>query len=289
MSKYDFIKMGNKVKCDPFNDGNYIVAQVYTSVPENIQDDTLVNIITANGEECEEVVDLEPVRADELKPYLEDFNKGYWCAVQDACSNGCSDTVIKSMLHAAGFTYDECMWLIDDSDFESERLVEIVENSFVPTLHRLSNNLDFEPEFLNLELFDGTSIRGMVIDQRIDKTNDTMGYHIYDIRQSDDTLELASLEKNVLVNWECSIAFEKPIAAIENGNHLSIEDYVYESWEDAATNVLEEKYEDRPEIREQIPVFVCDYWENLEFFSVNIERFNQYLIDMGISYEASGH
>lgn len=289
MSKYDFIKMGNKVKCDPFNDGNYIVAQVCTSVPENIQDDTLVNIITADGEECEEVVDLEPVRADELKPYLEDFNKGYWCAVQDACSNGCSDTVIKSMLHAAGFTYDECMWLIDDSDFESERLVEIVENSFIPTLHRLSNNLDFEPEFLNLELFDGTSIRGMVIDQRIDKTNDTMGYHIYDIRQSDDTLELASLEKNVLANWECSIAFEKPIEAIENGNHLSIEDYVYESWEDAATNVLEEKYGDRPEIREQIPVFVCDYWENLEFFSVNIERFNQYLIDMGISYEESGH
>ncbi len=44
MSKYDFIKMGNKVKYDLFSDGNYTVAQVCTSVPKNIQDDTRVNI-----------------------------------------------------------------------------------------------------------------------------------------------------------------------------------------------------------------------------------------------------
>lgn len=126
-NKYSFIKMGVQVRYDPFCDGNSKVVQVCTAVPEVIEDDTLINIITVDdGNDCDEITELEPAKACELKPCLTDFNKGYWCAVQDACSNDCNDTVIRAMLKGAGFTYDECIWLIEDSDFESERLMAII-------------------------------------------------------------------------------------------------------------------------------------------------------------------
>ena len=56
----------------------------------------------------------------------EEFNRGFWCAVQEMSAQGVSSTVIEIVLRSAGFTYDECMELMDDSDCEREKLEQIV-------------------------------------------------------------------------------------------------------------------------------------------------------------------
>lgn len=61
---------------------------------------------------------------------MTDFNQGYWCALQDAVSNGASDTVIQEMLRSAGFTYWECYWHIQNSDFQSEKIWSIIRGMF---------------------------------------------------------------------------------------------------------------------------------------------------------------
>lgn len=61
---------------------------------------------------------------------LTEFNRGYWCALQDAVSNGADSTVIDSMLQCAGFTYEECMRHIENSDFYKEKLLPIIKSKF---------------------------------------------------------------------------------------------------------------------------------------------------------------
>lgn len=275
MSKYSFIQMGEKVKYDPFGDGNYRIMQVCKHVPQVIKDDTSISLIPVEEEHYEEEIISEIARADELKPYLKEFNKGYWCAIQDACANGASDTTIKDMIKAAGFTYYDCLWLMEDSDFQNEHLNEIIETIFQKTFERLVEELDFEPEFLMLELSNGETVRGIVIEERIDRKNDTGGKYIYDIRHADDTEELATIEQIVRVNRECSIALDSPIEEVDCGGYLEIEDWSYEDWEEAAYNVLSEQFEDAPP--HKIQEFISDYWENMESFEKNIETFKQFM------------
>lgn len=275
MSKYSFIQMGEKVKYDPFGDGNYCIMQVCKHVPEVIKDDTSISLIPIEEEHYEEEIISEIARADELKPYLKEFNKGYWCAIQDACANGTSDTTIKDMIKAAGFTYYDCLWLMEDSDFQNEHLNEIIETIFQKTFERLVEELDFEPEFLMLELSNGETVRGIVIEDRIDLKNDTGGKYIYDIRHADDTEELATIEQIVRVNRECSIALDSPIEEVDCGGYLEIEDWSYEDWEEAAYNVLSEQFEDAHS--HKIQEFISNYWENMESFERNIETFKQFI------------
>lgn len=275
MSKYSFIQMGEKVKYDPFGDGNYRIMQVCKRVPKVIKDDTSISLIPIEEEHYEEEIISEIARADELKPYLKEFNKGYWCAIQDACANGASDTTIKDMIQAAGLTYYDCLWLMEDSDFQNEHLNEIIETVFQKTFERLVEELDFEPEFLMLELSNGETVRGIVIEERIDRKNDTGGKYIYDIRHADDTEELATIEQIVRVNRECSIALDSPIEEIDCGGHLEIEDWSYEDWEGAAYNALSEQFEDAPS--HKIQEFISNYWENMESFERNIETFKQFM------------
>lgn len=275
MSKYSFIQMGEKVKYDPFGDGNYRIMQVCKHVPKVIKDDTSISLIPIEEEHYEEEIISEIARADELKPYLKEFNKGYWCAIQDACANGASDTTIKDMIKAAGFTYYDCLWLMEDSDFQNEHLNEIIETIFQKTFERLVEELDFEPEFLMLELSNGETVRGIVIEERIDRKNDTGGKYIYDIRHTDDTEELATIEQIVRVNRECSIALDSPIEEVDCGGYLEIEDWSYEDWEEAACNVLSEQFEDAPS--HKIQEFISNYWENMESFDRNIETFKQFI------------
>jgi hypothetical protein len=58
----------------------------------------------------------------------EEFNRGYWCAVQEFSAQGVSDSLIEAVILSSGLTYDECIGLIDESDFERERLEPIVEH-----------------------------------------------------------------------------------------------------------------------------------------------------------------
>ena len=80
-----------------------------------VENDTLVSLIFSDKRGSVKV------KASELTPKLTDFNQGYWCALQDAVSNGASDTVIQEILRSAGFTYWECYWHIQNSDFQSEK------------------------------------------------------------------------------------------------------------------------------------------------------------------------
>ncbi len=275
MSKYSFIQMGAKVKYDPFGDGDSRLMQVCTSVPKVIKDDTHINLISVESDTYEEEISVDYAQANELKPFIEDFDKGYWCAVQDAVVNGASDTVIRDMLNAAGFSYNECIHLMEDSDFQRDKLSNIVETSFQMTLERLVDSLEFEPQFLMLELSNGDVVRGIVIDERIDHKHDTLGRYIYDVRHSDDTEELATLENIVHVNRECSIALDAPIEEIDGGGYLEIVDWSYEDWEDAAYTVLSEQFEDVS--LHKIQEFISNYWENLESFERNIETFRQFM------------
>ena len=275
MSKYDFIGIGQRVWYDPFNDGNSRLMQVCTNVPQVIKDDTRIALVAVESDSYDEEISNEYARADELKPYLNEFNKGYWCAIQDAVANGASDTVISDMLNAAGFSYNECLYLMEDSDFQSERLSDIVKTAFPMTLGRLVSSLDFEPSFLMLELANGTVVRGIVIDECIDHKRDTFGRYIYDIRHADDTDALSTLENIVRVNRECTIAVEQPIEELENGPYLEIVDWSYEDWEEAAENVLLEEVD--LAATADIQTFISDYWENLETFEKNIATFKQWI------------
>lgn len=130
MDKYYFIQLGAQVL---YNDGtdNGILMQVCCPIKENcVKDDTRIRLISVNSEEPEEVCESYVVRADELSPVLSEFNKGYWCAVQDAIMNGVNEAIIRSMLQAAGFSFWECQYHMEDNDIESEQLRNIVRHMF---------------------------------------------------------------------------------------------------------------------------------------------------------------
>lgn len=115
MNKYYFINIGAEVIWHPENSDEQKVMQICTSVSYPVENDTLVSLIFSDKKGSVKV------KADELTPKLTDFNQGYWCALQDAISNGASDMVIQEMLRSAGFTYWECYWHIQNSDFQSEK------------------------------------------------------------------------------------------------------------------------------------------------------------------------
>ena len=98
--------------------------QVCTSVPHPVENETPVSLIFTDKRGNIQV------KASQLAPKLTDFNQGYWCAIQDAISSGTSDTTIQEMLHSAGFTYWECYWHVQNSDFQSEKLWEIIRGMF---------------------------------------------------------------------------------------------------------------------------------------------------------------
>lgn len=132
MDKYNFISIGQKVWADIYEYGqNKTLMQVCTNVRGNIKDDTKVNLIMLSEEKMpEEILEAFSYRADELTPYIKPFDQGYWCALQDAVSNDVNNSTIIQMIKTAGFTYWDCYYLMKDSDFESERLKNIVHSMF---------------------------------------------------------------------------------------------------------------------------------------------------------------
>lgn len=96
MNKYYFVNIGAEVIWHPVNSDEKKVMQVCTSAPHPVENDTLVSLIFSDKK------GNVKVKAVELTPKLTDFNQGYWCALQDAVSNGASDTVIQEMLRSAG-------------------------------------------------------------------------------------------------------------------------------------------------------------------------------------------
>lgn len=70
-------------------------------------------------------------------------------------------------------------------------------------------------EDVSIRLKDGRVVDGLLIQERVDKSRDTVGYHVYDIRtgETEDGIELfyATIEPRVLVNWADSIATKEAL------------------------------------------------------------------------------
>lgn len=75
-------------------------------------------------------------RAKHTASVLKEFDKGYWCAIQNAINNGVGDGTIETMIRCAGFNFWDCYYLLKDSNFESARLTDIIRTLFcqVPVL-----------------------------------------------------------------------------------------------------------------------------------------------------------
>ena len=77
------------------------------------------------------------------------------------------------------------------------------------TLVDLFNDNDFEPEYLLLELTNGETVSGIIVDERIDMKSGTDGKYIYDIRHQDDDDSIpAVIEPSARVKRYCSIALD---------------------------------------------------------------------------------
>lgn len=128
MNKYEFIKFGECLQWKDVTTGSCRKMQVCISPNLPINDETLIDLIPSDEED--EGPSSYSVKACELIPILTEFNRGYWCALQDAISNGADTTVINSMLKCAGFTYDECMRHIEASDFYKDKLLPVIKSMF---------------------------------------------------------------------------------------------------------------------------------------------------------------
>ena len=93
----------------------------------------------------------------------------------------------------------------------------------------------------NILLKDGTHVEGFLVQERIDKEHDNEGYNVYDMRTTQETIEVngkeydvellyGSLEPNVMVDWADSIATKQTIDFGEDGFKYINNDDIIE-WE----------------------------------------------------------
>lgn len=153
MNKYYFIQFGGQVLYSDGIDDNRLMQVCYPIKGTSIKDDTQIHLIPVNSDE--DVDESYVARADELVPVLTEFNKGYWCALQDAVANNVSETVIHTMLQGAGFSFWECQNHMKDSDFMSERLNDIIRNMFCQCPNMIDwNGVDYPTK--KIVLYKGT-------------------------------------------------------------------------------------------------------------------------------------
>lgn len=90
----------------------------------------------------------------------------------------------------------------------------------------LSGSGDLRP--ITLTLSNGARITCLITEYRIDRSQDTEGKTLYDIRHSDDDwCDPATVEESVVVNWYGTILLNEPIE-LGPDKYLEIEDYWYE-------------------------------------------------------------
>ena len=94
-------------------------------------------------------------------------------------------------------------------------------------------------ESFSVLLKNGTTVEGFIVQERVDKTNDTEGYNVYDFRtgHSGNGIELmyATIEPNVMVDWADSIATRQTLdfgtdgyLEVDNSDILEDTEYVLE-------------------------------------------------------------
>lgn len=161
MGKYNFIQLGAQVKWDMFNDGNFELMQVCTEPQKPILHNTKISLIPIQEIDMD-MCSSDSALASELRPHLTDFDKGYWCAIQDAVANGTAYSTIERMLHCAGFSYWECQFHMEESDFQAEILKTIVQDCFCQTPDYIDwNGADYPTK--TVTIFKGTSAEEEII------------------------------------------------------------------------------------------------------------------------------
>lgn len=142
------------------------------------------------------------------------------------------------------------------------------------TLVDLFNDSDFEPEYLLLELTNGKTVSGIIVDERIDMKS-RYGRKIYLRIRHQDGVRLipATVMPFVGVNRYCSIALEFPLDFSDNRSFINIIDCDYQDWYQHAVSYLQRNTEVELCV---ILEFVNSYWENLESDSVNKEQFEEF-------------
>lgn len=136
MNKYYFVNMGAQVKWHPYNNDECRIMQICTLVHHPVKDKTEVDLVAVGevGDIDEEAnVSSYKAKAEELSPVLDDFDRGYWCAIRDAVGNSVSDLAIRMILRSAGFTFWEAYWHMKDSDVLSSQLRVIIREMFCQT------------------------------------------------------------------------------------------------------------------------------------------------------------
>lgn len=89
----------------------------------------------------------------------------------------------------------------------------------------LFNDNDFEPEYLLLELTNGETVSGIIINERINMKSGTDGKYIYDIRHQDNDSSIpVTIEPFVGVNRYCSIALDTSLN-FSSDNFIEIADW----------------------------------------------------------------
>lgn len=84
---------------------------------------------------------------------------------------------------------------------------------------------------ITIECNNGETISGLVSEYRVDKSLDTEGKYLYDIRHADsDWGEPATIEDSVVVNWFGTLILDKPLEILESDHNafLEITDYCYD-------------------------------------------------------------
>lgn len=82
------------------------------------------------------------------------------------------------------------------------------------------------PQEMVLELADGQTVRGILVEERVSRSEIPPGIHLYDIRHSDeDWCEPATIEHRVLVNWYGTLIVNRPIPFPNGINYLEISEY----------------------------------------------------------------
>lgn len=98
MNRYDFIKFGGYVQWADNSTDTLRKMQVCLPVKEPVGADTLIELISTDEDNPEEVGVSYPVRAAELLPWLDLFSNGYWQAMMTAETNGAGMNVLSAML-----------------------------------------------------------------------------------------------------------------------------------------------------------------------------------------------
>lgn len=116
MNRYDFIRFGGYVQWADDSTDTLRKMQVCLPVKDPVSADTLIELISTDEDNPEEVGVSYSVRAAELLPWLDLSSNGYWQAMMTAETNGAGMNVLAAMLKESQLCLMESIYLMLQND-----------------------------------------------------------------------------------------------------------------------------------------------------------------------------